>query len=387
MNTNSVSPDMKKKIASLLIIAAIVIGGLAYIAQSSKTTSRAINDTSPTGSNAGQEIADILNSDMGSVDDSANGADTELPSEASDAAEPEYYQRDSTPTEIPGSGKYSSANLFDETHNAPREPSSAEVATVATERGVLLYDWELGATQQREQMMKSYPVYDYNEYPDNKWLSWTYPSPGMTILMHNPETNQNRKCTLGSFANGPTQVYAITAGHCAQGGFNEVYFKLSNEPNMRHLGTVQFWQVMGKPTDNDIFKFATDATFIRLDPDVASTVDARIAGQIEIEAYTDPSEIKPGMKVCKMGYRTQESCGVVVASNDTVVRTHMFGLEGDSGSPLYVYTDEQNHRAQMIGYLSSSPRSGNQTHDFLVDYALVAPVIESTQASLMGTPR
>ena len=156
---NTVSPDMKKKIATLLIIAAIVIGALAYIAQSTKTTSQAINQNDSDV----QEIQEILNSDAGEVD--ATG-DTHEPNQADDATAPDYYQRDSTPTEIPGSNKYSSSNLFDETHNSPREPSSAEVATVATERGVMLYNWELGSVQQKEQMMKSYPC-----------LLYTSPSP------------------------------------------------------------------------------------------------------------------------------------------------------------------------------------------------------------------
>ena len=374
---NTVSPDMKKKIASLLIIAAIVIGALAYIAQSTKTTSQAINQNDSDV----QEIQEILNSDAGEVD--ATG-DTHEPNQADDATAPDYYQRDSTPTEIPGSNKYSSSNLFDETHNSPREPSSAEVATVATERGVMLYNWELGSVQQKEQMMKSYPVYDYDEYPDNKWLSWKNPAPGMTILMRNPDTGQNRKCTLGAFVKGPTQTYAVTAGHCAQGGFNEVYYKLSNEPNVRPFGAVQFWQVMGKPTPQDIFDFGTDATFIRVNPEVAPTIDSRIAGEVMIESYANPAELKPGMEVCKMGYRTQESCGVVIASNDSMVRTHMFGLQGDSGSPLYAYTDKGSKKAMLIGFLSSSPKAGNQTHDFIVDYALTGPLIKKTNGQVMG---
>lgn len=381
MNPNAIDPAMKKQIATILLVAAMVIGALAYIAQSTKTTSEAINASNP---NAGQEIAEILNSDDGYLDDAADG-DTAQPSEASNAGAASYYERESSPTELPGQSKYSSSNLFDESFNAPRQPSSAEVATVATERGVLLYNWELGSIQQREQMMKSYPVYDYNEYPDNKWLSWSYPAPGMTILMHNPETGQNRKCTLGAYVYGPSQIYAATAGHCAQGGFNEVYYKLSNEPNMRHFGTVQFWQVMGKPTDNDIFKFATDAAYIQVDPEVAPTVDARIAGELAIDAYAAPSELTPGTRVCKMGYRTQESCGYVVASNDSMVRTHLFGLEGDSGSPLYIYTDEANKRVKLVGFLSSSPTAGNQTHDFLVDFALMSPLMGATNSTLMGS--
>ena len=103
-----------------------------------------------------------------------------------------------------------------------------------------------------------------------------------------------------------------------------------------------------------------------------------------IESYANPAELKPGMEVCKMGYRTQESCGVVIASNDSMVRTHMFGLQGDSGSPLYAYTDKGSKKAMLIGFLSSSPKAGNQTHDFIVDYALTGPLIKKTNGQVMG---
>ena len=38
----------------------------------------------------------------------------------------------------------------------------------------------------------------------------------------------------------------------------------------------------------------------------------------------------------------------------------------------------------LIGFLSSSPKAGNQTHDFIVDYALVGPLIKKTNGQVMG---
>lgn len=176
----------------------------------------------------------------------------------------------------------------------------------------------------------------------------------------------------------------MTAGHCARDGYSQVYYKPSYEPNLRPFGQVQFWQIMGKPTVNDAFDFGTDAAFIRVNPDVAPTIDTRIAGEVHITEYTNHAALKPGMEVCKMGYRTQESCGVIIATNETMTRAHIFGLHSDSGSPLYTYTDKANRKASLIGFLSSSPTAGNQSHDFLVDFALVSPLAKKTDALIMG---
>ena len=91
------------------------------------------------------------------------------------------------------------------------------------------------------------------------------------------------------------------------------------------------------------------------------------------------------MKGCKMGYRSQESCGVVVASNDSEVRVHIFSLGGDSGSLLYTYLgDKSNRQIAVIGVLSSSPTTGGQTHDFLTDFALLAPVVDHDGTQYLG---
>lgn len=90
------------------------------------------------------------------------------------------------------------------------------------------------------------------------------------------------------------------------------------------------------------------------------------------------------MKVCKMGYRTQESCGVVISSNDSEVRTHLFSRSGDSGSVLYTYTNEAAREVAVIGLLSSSPTRNGQTHDFITDFALLAPIVDADNMTYFG---
>lgn len=268
--------------------------------------------------------------------------------------------------------------------SSAKKPSSAEVAAVATERGVLLHQWEIGYIEQRDKMMKSYGVYDYGEYPNNNWLAWPVPTAAMTILMVNPDTGTSRKCTLSGFVRKANTVYGVTAGHCVQGGFYDVYYKLANEPNVRPFGKVDQWQSMGKPGANDVYPFATDVALILVNQDVAATLDTRMGTELTVVDMLTPDQITPGMKVCKAGYRSQESCGPVVASNDSEVRVHIFSLAGDSGSLLYTYTNKERREIAVIGVLSSSPRTGGQTHDFLTDFALLAPIVDHDGTQYMG---
>ena len=276
-------------------------------------------------------------------------------------------------------------NVYDSySDSSAKQPSSAEVAAVATERGVLLHQWELGFIEQRDKMMKSYGVYNYDEYPDNNWLAWPVPTAGMTILMNNEETGKSRKCTLSGFVRKGSTVYGVTAGHCAVGGFDTVYYKLANEPNVRPFGKVERWQSMGKPGPNELYPFATDVSFILVYQDVAAAIDPRVATELTVVDMLSPNEITPGMQVCKLGYRSQESCGPVVASNDSEVRAHLFSLGGDSGSVLYTYTDKAKSEIAVIGILSSSPKTGGQTHDFLTDFALLSPLVDFENMQYIG---
>lgn len=389
---HTTDPGPKKRsrtIALILGLIAVVAGVVACSEAASTKDDEAISR----GNSGDTTVTDIWDNDVAApTDDIAadatpvdnNDPYAGMPRKTTAREVPDVYDpyagmpRKTTPHEVP--------DVYD-SYSDPfeKEPSSAEVAAVATERGVLLHQWELGYIEQRGMMMKSYGIYNYDEYPNNNWLAWPVPTAGMTILMANPDTGKSRKCTLSGFVRKANTVYGVTAGHCVQGGYNEVYYKLANEPNVRPFGTVDQWQTMGKPGANDVYPFATDIALILVNQDVATSKDVRVATEATVVDMLAPDQITPGMKVCKMGYRSQESCGVVVASNDSEVRAHIFSLGGDSGSLLYTYVgDKSNRQIAVIGVLSSSPTTGGQTHDFLTDFALLAPIVDHDGTQYLG---
>lgn len=370
---HTTDPGPKKRnrmIALILGFIAVVAGVVTY----SEAATTKVNEAVSLGNSGATTITDIWDNDVAAPTDNIAADSTPAVNDDPYAGLP----RKTTAQEVP--------DVYDSySDSSTKQPSSAEVAAVATERGVLLHQWELGYIEQRDKMMKSYGVYNYDEYPNNNWLAWPVPTAGMTILMVNPDTGKSRKCTLSGFVRKDNVVYGVTAGHCVQGGYNTVYYKLANEPNVRPFGEMAQWQTMGKPSPNDVYPFGTDVAMILVNQDVAATLDTRVATEATVVDMLTPDQITPGMKVCKMGYRSQESCGVVVASNDSEVRAHIFSLGGDSGSLLYTYVgDKSNRQIAVIGVLSSSPTTGGQTHDFLTDFALLAPIVDHDGTQYMG---
>lgn len=368
--TDPTHTKRNRMVALILGVIAIVAGVVAY----SEVASTKVNEAISPGNSGATTITNVWDNDVAEPTDDLAADATPVDNNDPYAGIP----RKTSAREVP--------DVYDSySDSSAKQPSSAEVAAVATERGVLLHQWELGYIEQRDKMMKSYGVYNYDEYPNNNWLAWPVPTAGMTILMANPDTGKSRKCTLAGYVRKANTVYGVTAGHCVQGGFTDVYYKLSNEPNVRPFGKVDQWQSMGKPGASDVYPFATDVALILVNQDVAASKDVRVATEATVVDMLAPDQITPGMKVCKMGYRSQESCGVVVASNDSEVRVHIFSLGGDSGSLLYTYMgDKSNRQIAVIGVLSSSPTTGGQTHDFLTDFALLAPVVDHDGTQYLG---
>lgn len=370
-HTTDQAPKKRNRTVALILgVIAIVAGVVAY----SEVASTKVNEAISPGNSGATTITNVWDNDVAEPTDDIAADATPVDNNDPYAGIP----RKTGAREVP--------DVYDSySDSSAKQPSSAEVAAVATERGVLLHQWELGYIEQRDKMMKSYGVYNYDEYPNNNWLAWPVPTAGMTILMANPDTGKSRKCTLAGYVRKANTVYGVTAGHCVQGGFSDVYYKLSNEPNVRPFGKVDQWQSMGKPGASDVYPFATDVALILVNQDVAASKDVRVATEATVVDMLAPDQITPGMKVCKMGYRSQESCGVVVASNDSEVRVHIFSLGGDSGSLLYTYMgDKSNRQIAVIGVLSSSPTTGGQTHDFLTDFALLAPVVDHDGTQYLG---
>ena len=370
VHTTDPTPKNRNRMVALILgTIAIVAGVVAY----SEIASTKVNEAISPGNSGATTVTDIWDNDIAVPTDDIAADATPVDNNDPYAGIP----RKTDAREVP--------DVYDSySDSSAKKPSSAEVAAVATERGVLLHQWELGYIEQRDKMMKSYGVYNYDEYPNNNWLAWPVPTAAMTILVANPDTGKSRKCTLSGFVRKTNTVYGVTAGHCVQDGFTDVYYKLANEPNVRPFGKVDQWQTMGKPGAGDVYPFATDVALILVYQDVAATLDTRVATELTVVDMLTPDQITPGMDVCKLGYRSQESCGPVVASNDSEVRVHIFSLGGDSGSLLYTYTNKERREIAVIGVLSSSPTTGGQTHDFLTDFALLAPVVDHDGTQYMG---
>lgn len=80
------------------------------------------------------------------------------------------------------------------------------------------------------------------------------------------------------------------------------------------------------------------------------------------------------MEICKFGYRTEETCGPIIAGSRTFLRSRTFSLPGDSGAPVYVKLGDD--RVALVGVLSGSPSgSDGGTDDRTAVTALIQPVM------------
>ncbi|WP_459610706.1 chymotrypsin family serine protease [Corynebacterium urogenitale] len=119
----------------------------------------------------------------------------------------------------------------------------------------------------------------------------------------------------------------------------------------------------------------TDWASMSLDP--RAGFNPRIDGRYDVVTTAGAADLRPGMMVCKMGFRTGETCGPVLSWNATMVRINLYSLTGDSGSPAYIKLG--GNKVAALGLLSGSPvDSENVTNDYVTDFALVAPVMRAT---------
>lgn len=351
----------------LAIIAAIIFGMYGYAVIADGIEQR--HSTASTSTSTSPSNSDLYAGDTGGYDVNP-GADTYTPS------------RDYS-TQAPGATAVPDAyNTYGGGYSTQANP--AEIAAVATERGILLHKYELGFSEQNQRFIKNYPVYDTKEYPDHKWYTWSRPTVGMTILMRNVDTQEAKTCTLGGFVRSRDtgEVFGLTAGHCASGGYSEVAWKPSTSPETYDFGYVIAWQTSGMPASNDVFPFDTDTALIRLAPGIAESINFQVANTYKTTGIYDQPQLAPGMKVCMSGYRSGETCGSIVAVNDSIVRVHLFTQSGDSGGMLYARNGDGTINA--IGVLSSAPTLNGQVHDFLADFALINPVLNNMGLRLVA---
>jgi len=175
----------------------------------------------------------------------------------------------------------------------------------------------------------------------------------------------------------------LTAGHCFPAGARSyaeygVITGSAGKVRLDRLGTVDTAQSRTTPAARRTVEWVTDFAVIRVDPSVAPV--ATIADTYAVSEVATADRLTRGMTVCKYGYRTQETCGPVVAVEDGFVRVNLYSRTGDSGAPAYLKLG--GNTVAAVGLLSSSPKMGTFTDDYVTDFALLAPILSQMRINL-----
>jgi hypothetical protein len=164
-----------------------------------------------------------------------------------------------------------------------------------------------------------------------------------------PVADKSMKCTAGFAAIGDDgSYYLMTSGHCD-----------------RHDGSP--WTYgdnvrLGKISASELEGEKRDAAIILLDPSVGAPL-GHVGGQYSVRDVLSLSEVEVGMPFCKIGAVTGETCGEVESTVGGVVKTSVFSLTGDSGSPGFVKNPDGTVSA--VGLLTSSPDGDDNTTYFM----------------------
>lgn len=234
--------------------------------------------------------------------------------------------------------------------------------------------------------------------PNDDWVGADRPTPGMSIGI-----DDEYACTMGFLARyrDSGDLGALTAGHCMEADSDQLAewsFDDSGSPQV----TLGPWDVMQPLFSDDTTvgelseRFNADGIEPpkplsgRMDTDysVISIEDsadpsALIGERYEVVSLAGPGDLHEGMTVCKLGFRTKETCGPVLAWNGSTVRARVYSLQGDSGSPLYIKLG--GNKVAALGLLSSSPADEeDRTNDFITDFSLLEPVLKATNLELVS---
>jgi hypothetical protein len=161
--------------------------------------------------------------------------------------------------------------------------------------------------------------------------------------------NEKMKCTAGFAAVGDDgNYYLMTSGHCD-----------------RHDGrpwTYGDHVPLGKISASELEGEKRDAAIILLDPSVGAPL-GHVGGQYSVRDVLSLAQVEVGMPFCKIGAVTGETCGEVQSTVGGVVKTSVFSLTGDSGSPGFVKNPDGTVSA--VGLLTSSPDGDDNTTYFM----------------------
>lgn len=297
----------------------------------------------------------------------------------------------------------------------------------------LLSPGEKGFTDQENAAVRDYGYFLGGVHPheDQVWRTYPEPTPGMSL-----DIDGEFSCTLAFLGHyvaaggdsatqtgdaetdaerhaDPDQrpvTAALTAGHCMEsdedgiiewspgtGGYPIVPLgqwdaSQALEAYSVEIGDLSEHFAQGDSGDEDsrtaespreLFpapnalpgRFDTDWATMSLDR--RSDINPRIDGRYEVVTTAGAADLRPGMMVCKMGFRTGETCGPVLSWNSTMVRVNLYSLTGDSGSPAYIKLG--GDKVAALGMLSSSPVDSNDvTNDYVTDFALAAPAMRQS---------
>lgn len=212
---------------------------------------------------------------------------------------------------------------------------------------------------------------------DNSWLSFSSGvTPGGAIRIGSTDTTAKAtRCTSGFATTSPTSKYTVvTAGHCFRNYGPHSFYAVAGEADYRRLGEVTVFQ--DRDNTGKVVDFESDFAIIPVTSGIGNHGTAWVADQYKVSRLYDRDDLHVGMKLCKYGYRTEETCGTITDVNDEFVRASVFSLSGDSGSPAY--TKLSDGTVAAVGVLSGSPRdSDGNVDDYVTDFALLAPILDT----------
>lgn len=255
-----------------------------------------------------------------------------------------------------------------------------------------------GFQEQEDTVIRDYAYQlDDPKYFDNvNWRTFPQPTPGMSLNI-----DGEFACTLGFIGrymddtdDATSDEYAsLTAGHCMQNDDDgEVKWSPGeNGDPVLPLGVWDSNQALGERFVEQGYlsrRFpghpAPEALPKELDTDYSvfslndgMHPDPRINARYKVVTTAGAADIRPGMEICKFGFRTGETCGRVISWNDSMVRVNLYSLTGDSGSPAYIRLGDD--KVAALGVLSSSPvNTKGDTNDYITDFALAEPAMRAT---------
>lgn len=174
-----------------------------------------------------------------------------------------------------------------------------------------------------------------------------YAFAGMTIIQG------GSRCTLGYLET--VERIAYSAGHCDDGRI------VKNTEGQRIGVVMESENNRGNHSATGPSDTVVDYEVISIDPDV--TITSRLGPELATTILSDPAIApKVGMAACHYGEASGDSCGEIAAVYDgwfTMKAGTMPTAHGDSGGPIYTYSDTYGGKPVLIGLLRG--RNGART--------------------------